>query len=234
MRKCALLFSFSLALATSEAQLDFKNSNLGRMIDVTDLQGNSLLKQYDADVQGSPYLFDYWVPATITLSKGKIIGPVQVKLNIESSELYYRDSAGQTMTPLPGLVRKIQCVDIQSKDSTKYTFKSGFPAIDQQNENYFYQSLSEGEVELVAKKYKYIRTVRDAYTSESTKNFEEGSTLLYVYADGKMEAFQSTRSFVLSLFNDKTAAITRFMDDNRINLKKTPDVVKLFRFYNRR
>ena len=110
-------------------------------MDLADLDGHSLLKKYDPQITGSPFIHDDWVSAKLTLSRGKEIGPLSIKLNIESNELYFLDSTGKEMIAADGLVKKVDCIDYYTKDSLRYIFKSGYPPIEAQNENYFYQVL---------------------------------------------------------------------------------------------
>ena len=202
-------------------------------MDFTDLNGHSLLKEYDPQITGSPFINDDWVPARVTLSKGKEIGPLPVKLNIESNELYFLDSTNKEMIAADGLIKRIDCVDYYSKDSIKYIFKSGYPAIDGQNENYFYQVFSEGRIEFLARKFKYIRVEKNELTGDVSKRFIDGGVVLYVYAYGIMQPFKSNKNFVASLWEeDKQQEMNNFITTNKISFKSIPDLVKLFNHYD--
>ena len=217
----------------SFGQLEFKNSNIGRLVNLVDLSGHSLLEKYDPGITGSPFINDDWVFAKITLSKGKEIGPLSIKFNIESNELYFLDSTGKEMIAIEGLVKKVDCISFYSKDSIRYIFKNGYPSIDKQNENYYYQVLTEGKVELLAKRFKYIRTTKDEISGEISKDFVEGAVVLYVYAYGIMQVFHPTKSFIASFWEeDKEQTINKFIDVNKINFRKTKDLIKVFSYYN--
>jgi hypothetical protein len=108
--------------------------------------------------------------AKLTLSKGKVIGPIPIKMNIESNELHYQDSTGKEMVVVEGLIRKIDCIDFYSKDSIRYVFKSGYPSIDKQTENYYYQVLTEGNIQLLEKRSKSISNEKDALSGQISKN----------------------------------------------------------------
>jgi hypothetical protein len=231
--KQKFFFAFTFLITNlSFGQLEFKTSLAGRTLDMADLNGHSLLKKHDPDATGSPFINDEWVLAKLTTRKGNKVGPLQIKLNIESNELYYIDSAGTEMIALEGLVKKIDCLKYYNKDSIRYVFKSGYPAIDKQNENYYYQVFTEGKVELLAKRFKYIRTNKEEISGEITKEFVEGVTILYVYALGIIRAFHPNKSFVISLLEDKEQLINKFIDSNKTNFKKTKDIVNLFDYYN--
>ena len=201
-------------------------------MDAVDLNGHSLLKKYDPDITGSPFINDHWVPAKITLSRGKEIGPLPIKLNIESNELYFLDSTGKELVAIEGLVKKVDCINYYSKDSIRFIFKSGYPGIDKQNENYYYQVLAEGKIELLARKFKYVRVEKNELSGEISKDFVEGGVMLYVYANNIIQPFHTTKNFVISLLRDKEPAINIFIDTNKINFKSIPDLIKLFNYYN--
>ncbi len=202
-------------------------------MDLADLEGQSLLKNYDPAVTGSPFINDDWVSAKLTLSKGREIGPLPIKLNIESNELYFLDSTGKELIAAEGLVKKIDCINYYTKDSIKYVFKSGYPPIEQQNENYFYQVYTEGRIELLAKKFKYIRTEKNALTNDVSKSFFDGVVVLYVYAYGVMQPFKPNKNFISTLWEEhKLQEMNNYISENKINFKKTADLVKLFNYYD--
>ncbi len=202
-------------------------------MDLTDIDGHSLVKKYDPDVTGSPFINDNWVSAKITLSRGKEIGPLSVKLNIESNELYFLDSTGKELIAADGLVRKVYCLDFYWKDSIRYIFQSGYPGIDGQNENYFYQVFTEGRIELLARKFRYIRVEKNDLTGDVSKSFVDGAVTLYVYAFGMMQPFKSNKNFVASLWDEnKQEEMNKFIGANKISFKSIPDLVKLFNHYD--
>ena len=216
---------------TSYGQVEFKNSSTGRLMNMEDINGRSLLKKDDPNVTGSPFISPDWVMAKLILSKGKEIGPLPVKLNLENNELYYKDSSGKEMIAVGGIVKRVDYIN-HSKNNILYVFKSGYPDIDKQTKNYYYQVLSEGKVELLAKRSKYISVIKDGLTGETTKEFVDGGTVYYVYADDIIQQFRPNKNFVTSFLKDKWQLINAFIDTNSINLKRIPDAVKLFNYYN--
>jgi hypothetical protein len=233
MKRILFFLLIGFFMNESFGQLEFRNSNVGRLINLEDFNGRSLLKKYDPDISGSPFINADWMPAKITLSKGKEIGSLLIKLNIESNELYFLDSIGKEMVAKEGLIKKIDFINYYSKDSIRYIFKSGYPNIDKQNENYIYQVFTEGKIELLAKKIKYIRTVKDEVSGEITKDFVDGAMTLYVYSFDNIQPFQPKIDFVISLLIDKQEEVNTFINANKINLKKTSDLIKLFSYYNK-
>jgi hypothetical protein len=235
MRK-TLLLSLLLYCQWSFGQLDFKNSNVGRVMEFADLDGHSLLKKYDPEITGSPFINDDWVNAKLTLSRGKEIGPLQIKLNIESNELYYLDSTGKELIAAEGLVKKVDCIDYYSKyskDSTRCVFQKGYPGIDGQNENTFYQVLTGGAIELLARKFKYIRVEKNDLTGDVSKSFVDGTVVLYVYAYGIMQPLKPNKNFIAALWEEhKQQEMNKYISENKISFKSTSDLIKLFNYYD--
>lgn len=216
--------------------MDFKNSNVGRVMEFADLDGHSLLKKYDPEVTGSPFIKDDWVNAKLTLSRGKEIGPLQIKLNIESNELHFLDSTGKELIAAEGLVKKVDCIDYYSKyskDSTRCIFQSGYPAIDGQNETTFYQVLTEGRIELLARKYKYIRVEKNDLTGDVSKSFVDGAAVLYVYAYSMIQPLKPNKNFIAALWEEhKQDEMNKYISDNKVSFKSTSDLIKLFNYYD--
>lgn len=235
MRKI-LLLGLLLCCQWSFGQLDFKNSNVGRVMEFADLDGHSLLKKYDPEVTGSPFINDDWVNAKLTLSRGKEIGPLQIKLNIESNELHFLDSTGKELIAAEGLVKKVDCIDYYSKyskDSTRCIFQSGYPAIDGQNETTFYQVLTEGRIELLARKYKYIRVEKNDLTGDVSKSFVDGAAVLYVYAYSMIQPLKPNKNFIAALWEEhKQDEMNKYISDNKVSFKSTSDLIKLFNYYD--
>jgi len=202
-------------------------------MDLADLDGHSLLKKYDPQITGSPFIHDDWVSAKLTLSRGKEIGPLPIKLNIESNELYFLDSAGKEMIADDGLVKKVDCIDYYVKDSLRYIFKNGYPSIEGRNENYFYQVFTEGRIELLARKFKYIRSEKNDLSGEVSRSFVDGVVVLYVYAYGMIQPLKSNKNFITGLWDEnKQQEMNKYISDNKINFKSTSDLIKLFNYYD--
>jgi len=212
------------------SQFQFNDLN-GRIIDFRDLNGRSLLKVYESDIKGYPFINDDWVAAKLTLSNGKQIEPVLIKLNIESNELYFRDSSDKIFVAVDGLVKKVECINYYSKDSIKYVFKNGYPNVDNQDQKFFYQVLTEGKVELLMKHQKIISSDKNDLTGDVSKEFTEQDKL-YVYTNYTTQSFAPYKSFVLSLMRDREKEMSSFIEANKINLKKNKDLILLFNYYN--
>ena len=80
MKRILFFLLCCFAISKSFGQVEYRNTNAGRLVNVEDLNGRSLIKKYDPDISGSPFINDNWTLAKITLKKGKEVGPLPVKL----------------------------------------------------------------------------------------------------------------------------------------------------------
>jgi hypothetical protein len=86
---------------------------------------------------------------------------------------------------------------------------------------------------LLARKFKYIRTERNDLTGDVSKSFLDGVTVFYVYAYGIMQPLKSNKSFIATLWDEnKQPEMNKYISNNKISLKNTSDLIKLFNRYN--
>jgi len=86
---------------------------------------------------------------------------------------------------------------------------------------------------LLARKFKYIRTERNDLTGDVSKSFVDGVAVLYVYAYGIMQPLKSNKNFIATLWDEnKQPEMNKYISDNKISLKNTSDLIKLFNYYN--
>jgi hypothetical protein len=232
MKKLMLLYMVCHHYIAASSQFDFNPTIGGGRFDARDINGHTLIKQYDGDIAGSPFLNENWEKAMLTLSKGKTTGPVMVKLNIERNELNFMDSTNKEFVADEDQVRRIDYLSFYTKDSIRYIFKNGYPGIYKQTKSFYYQVFSEGKIELLGKKIKYIRTDKNEYTGETTKEFLEAATEYYVYSKNTMQVLYPYKSLILTIMRDKEEFISTYMNENKLNLKKVSDLIKLFQYYN--
>ncbi len=227
-----ILIFFVLLNYKATAQLSFANTNNGRMMQIADMNGKSLRNEkYDPAIEGTAFINPDWADADVLTTAGQLVKKVKVKLNIESNELYYLDTANTTWIALDGSIKKIFYTDLFSKENILYFFQNGYPAIDNKNENYFYQVLCSGKISLLKKYYKNIETFKNEMSGELRKEFVEYSRY-YIFSPEGIEPLQYSKEHLWKLMNDKEEATKQYLDANKINFKKIPDLVRLFSFYN--
>lgn len=223
---------FLMVFQTANAQLDFSSTNNGRVMLFTDQNGVSLLKsRYSPDIEGNPFVSPVWNPAELLLSSGKLLKWARVKLNLESNEIYFLDTLDMALVAKPGLVKKLNFPQLVSPEGTAYIFKCGYPVIDKQTENYYYQVLEEGKIELLKKLSKEIKTTKYDMSGEIKKEFVENSHY-YLFTAGEIKEIKQDKAVMMEIMKDKNTEMEQFLSINKINFRKIADLRKLIRYYN--
>lgn len=227
-----ILIFFLFISCEASAQLNFTETNNGGFVQFGDMNGRSLRNEkYDPAIEGTPFINPDWADADLLTTGGQLVKNVKVKLNIESNELYYLDAANTTWIALDGKVKKISYINLISNENIPFVFQNGYPAFDNKNENYYYQVLCSGKISLLKKQYKNIEIFKNPLSGEQRKEFVEYSRY-YVFSAAGMEPFKNSKEYLVKLMNDKGEATKQYLDENKINFKKIPDLMKLISFYN--
>jgi hypothetical protein len=130
-----------------------------------------------------------------------------------------------------GILKKVTFINLVSNENGQYIFRSGYPAIDKQTENYLYQSILEGKIDMLKKNCKIIKTIKNVYDGTSRKEFAE-ECRYYVFSEKGLMPLQNNKEFVITLLKDQEPLIQQYLQINKINLKKMDDLQKLIKYYN--
>ena len=231
MKKLLTILLVCLSVAVT-AQVSFSDGIAGRVVQAYDISGKPMLDgKYDIDIKGSPFLNSDWSEADLVLRQGKEIKKVKANLNIESNELYLKDSTGKVLVIEDFIVTEITFTNRSVSTPEERIFRNGYPPVDKQSVNFFYEVLADGKIQLLKKLYKTIDVTKNELSGEVWKEFVENSSY-YILSDNGIENFKYQKEFVLDLLKDKQAAVDEYVKANKINFKKIPDVQKLLTYYN--
>lgn len=225
-----LISNISLGQQIMQTQAQFKNTYMYRTVEVFDFNGQSLAyKPYDNNIEGTPFLLSEFTNARFIFFNNRVASYPTTNLNLERNELCVMDDKKQTLIVNPGLVHKIYFNYADSANTKLY--KCGYPAIDKQSLNYYYEVLSEGKLELVKRNYKIISSAYDESSYLRKKEFVSYERM-YTYSNGEFVEFKLKKETILKLTKEKAKEIEVFLEKNSINFKKVADIVKLFNYYN--
>jgi hypothetical protein len=188
-------------------------------------------KSYYKDVQGSPFFFDDWKFADITLSRGKKFEKIKARIDLCSHEAHFVTTNNVEIVTPKGLVTEIIMFDSIPGGVDTFKFKTGFPSIENQNETNFYEVLSDGPAQLLKSTRKKIVEHKDDISGQVEKVFDAYEEY-YVFRAGQMRKLKKEKAAVLELLPDQTAKMEEFIKLNKTNFKKTDNLIKLFDFYN--
>ena len=199
-------------------------------IAISDVNGRPFENRY-ADVTGSPYFDAGYKFAKIILKEGKRFTNIQTKVNLLTQETVFITANEKEAYLQAGMVKEIAYADSTDKGILQYKFQTGYPAVDKQTTNNFYQVLAEGRCSLLKSITKNISERKSELSGEIAKEFEATENY-YLFANNEMKRLKKDKAFILSQLADKQVELDQFIQSNKINCRNTADLIKLFTFYN--
>jgi len=192
--------------------------------------GNVFENKYP-DIEGFAFFTEGWKYSLLKLANGKAFDMIETKLNVYTNELYFKTDKNAAMVFVAGYVKELDIYDsIETKDII-YRFKTGFPKIDNQNENSFYEVITEGNVTLLKFIKKIISVKKNDMSGEVDKQFESYEDY-YVLSNNEMKRLKKDKDFILRLLSERKDEVESFLRKNPVNFKNVNDIIKLFQFYN--
>lgn len=185
-----------------------------------------------AGVDGSPYFFDEFVRAKLILSNGQVYDSISLKLNMASNDIIALSAKDPKYLVLKkGLVREFVFNDAAKPSINKVKFRCNYPTVDNNDENTYYQVLTDGKLQVLKYDRRIYKETKDLVSGEIKKEFT-GNEFLYLYNDKEMLRLKKNKEAILSLMDDKGKEIDKWLDGNKINFKNLADIQKLISLYN--
>jgi hypothetical protein len=181
--------------------------------------------KYNA-VDGTPFLTDRWINGKAVADNGKVYGDLKLKYNTYDgvlSFIYLNSDEPQRFE------EPIKTFTLFT--SPQMLFVNGYPKIDRQTINSYYQLLADGKAQLLKRYFKNIKENRN-YSLAQTDGVYSAGVLYYAYKGGKIIHLKNNKETMLALMSDKSAQINDYLAKNDLDFKSDDDLKKLFDYYN--
>lgn len=181
--------------------------------------------------KGTPYFNETYKYATVRMKQGRKLENTRVKLDLVTQELVVEVANGIETNLSAGMVSELSYADTTASGIIVYTFKTGFPPVDKQNEKTFYLVLSEGRCSLVKAIVKKAIERRNELSGEVVKEFE-ATEQTYLFTKGEMKVFKKDKDFILSVLADKKAEMNQYLTEHATNFRNQEHMIRLLNYYN--
>lgn len=216
-----ILLAVILIISTRSS---FGNSNL--------LQGKLKLTgrsyAYPIGLDGSPYLFEQWKLANITLESEKIAEGEKVKINIISDDLlFYNEELKRVFVVDKGTVKGFT-VNPGLSDSMVFIKFLGKNVSLKLQTNDFIQVLQQGTISL------YVKHKADVIDANDVSSKDKVYQRKYYFVEGGKGIVQIKPKLaaVVKLFPGKKKEIKKLMKENRISRSTEFNLIKLVGLLN--
>lgn len=180
----------------------------------------------NAEVIGSAFLADDWMPADVKNVKGQSFRDVKLKYDVLEEQVYFLGRSGEAMlfsVPLSEFSIRKRADDIQ-------TFRSGFPSMDKNTDRSFYQVLVDGNAKLL-KKYSKKITENRAYNSATVEKKIVDNVNYFIFEDGKITSIRKDKKALIAGLLRKDA-VQKYLSDKAVSVKNEEDLINVIMHYN--
>ena len=183
------------------------------------------------NIAGTPFLFDTWKYGILEINEKDVFSNVQLRLDLLGQQVHLKKTDGNEVIINPGAVKKITLFDSTGTVPALYFFECGFPSIDNQNANNFYQILCRGKIEFLKSQRKAVKEEKDSFSGEIKKEFASYEDY-YFFDKNKLQRLKRDKTSILNMMKDKNDNIESFVQANKISFKSIDDIKKLVDYYN--
>jgi hypothetical protein len=208
-----------------------KTAANGAAYNIYDINGRPFKNTDYNDVSGTPFLNDAWRPAELALTDGRKMSGVNVRINAFTNEVHFLTTNNDEFATPSGLVRSIKFADSTQQPGVVIVYQCGFPAVDYQKTESFYEVISAGKLPFLKSFTKNIDERRNELSGERSRQFQTYE-ILYVFQNGAMKRLKKDKSFVLEMMADQKEKVDAYITSEKINFKSVESLKKLFDFYN--
>lgn len=161
---------------------------------VPDSYGVPIAKGSYTDLKGNPYFKDDWTTGSVELANGELYNNLTLRYNQIDGLLSFQRGGAELRFPKP--IRKFVLGDTLTGNK----FQNGFPPIDANTADTFYEILVDGSLKLLKAESKKIAEFK-GYDQITERKIVK-NTEYYVFNDGKLVGIKPNKSSVEKLVTD--------------------------------
>jgi len=232
MRKYSFHFTsvivFLSLFQSSEAQLATTNVGGSSMMTVSARGGLRLPNMENVD--GTPYLDNEFHSASVRTKSGFDTSGVKVKFNAYGNEIIFlQDGIELALDDF----EMVSYPKLQNGAISQVVFKTGFPKIDNLNDNTVYQVLASGSkiylLKHISKKLEDLKTMGD-YNRKEFVTREQ----LYIYSPSLgIKKIKADKKALIALFPELTEKIESVIEEKGLSIRKENNLITLIEELNK-
>jgi len=181
------------------------------------------------DIEGTPFLNDDWVPATIKTTLDKYFYGISVKFNIYQNKFLY--ISNDTIYEFATDIASFELQTDKSDTTKKVLYKKGFSYPNRLNSTDYVQVLVEGKISFIKQFTKTIQEYQEYSKPTTLKKFVD-NTAYYFVANGVTSTNKPSKKVLEDLTKDKWEQVNTYLKSNNLNPKNEKDFAALLKYYN--
>ncbi|MBC5775841.1 hypothetical protein H8S95_17330 [Pontibacter sp. KCTC 32443] len=182
-------------------------------------------------VKGSPYLYKDWSKGSVKLTNGVVYEGMNLMYDQTKDMLIFKADGEQRQKFLHPVQEFILQEEVNNVIVDERTFRNGYPLTDGIGPAAFYEVLADGKTQLLKRISKSIVEEREDNSITKTKMYKE-SVRYYLATDGKLTKISKNKKAVFEALGKDTAALDKYIKDNKLNIREDNDLAKLVTYAN--
>ena len=229
MQKIIILVSLGLCFSNLHSQsVDSKISG-SAFVSAYDVNGKAFTAKLLENVEGSPMFSPDWNLANVTLQNGKVAKDVPVQFNLNDNQLYFKKD--DIILVFVDPVASFEFAYSDNGVKRLAHFSNGYPAIQKNTEETYYQVLANGPMQLL--KYAYKKPAQIAEYNQTSKYEYQLWKELYAYNTSTKKIVKIKDKLSLtSSFPAYANAINDYAAQKNSKLKTEAELIDLFNALN--
>jgi hypothetical protein len=184
------------------------------------------------DVSGTPFFLPEWKYGSLRLHDSVGYDHVRMRLNLQTQQVHFLNKNNLEMVLPKGFIMALVLRDSAAKGGpSAYTFRCGFPPVDNQDRNNFYRILADGRLTLIESLRKVASVEKNELSGEEKKNIRDYNDY-YIFSDGVMKRIKKDKASVLALMADKKDKVEAYATSGKLNFKSIDDIGQIIAYYN--
>jgi hypothetical protein len=213
------IFIFFCFAGITTANAQFLKNNEGRVVTTKDY----------TDIDGSPYLYDNWLPGTVKLSNGQTYKDVMLKYDLLKDEVLFKGKDDEMLA----FVQPVTEFTIAKTEigNVILHFKKGFTGLTDYTANAYFEVLADGGTQLLKKLTKTITESQQFNSATKTRNFADKITY-YIVKSSKITWVKNDKKAILAALANKQPQLEAYLKTNKVDFKNDDDLGRLVTYYN--
>ncbi|SNS35436.1 hypothetical protein SAMN06295967_10812 [Belliella buryatensis] len=225
MKKLLIVFGIFLA-----------NLSYGQIANI-DLNGVPLRVTAYSGIDGSPYLYDEWSNADLTMKGGSMKEKISARLNIHDNELEVINEAGNKIlldkSYLTSFVLERPAIVLAREEGllSRLTFKNGFENIKGLTTKDFVNVLAEGQKYTLVRKFysDLVTPPKNSYTPTPGRMFVFEQSFYIIDDSGDVNSVRAKSSSITKGLSPQDKALAKqIIKENKYDLSREDHLVSFF------
>jgi hypothetical protein len=223
MKKIIVAVTLVTLIATAHGQSVSNNLSNSAFAEAYDVNGKPFTSKSLENIEGSPMFSTDWNLANITFSNGKIVKNIPVQFNLEDNQLYFKK--GDTILLFADPVASFQFAYTNDNAKKLAYFRNGYPSIQKNTGDTYYQVLADGPMQLL--KYSYKSIAQRSDYNQVKYEYQLWQNLFAYNASTHVIIKIKDKSSLTNAFPVYAKAINDFAVQKNSKLKSTQSMIML-------